>query len=64
MRYPWNTFPPGWIHVMRLVLVAVVLSVAACTTFGHSSSNPSAVVPEAGHPGSKLSGNGNGGSGM
>jgi hypothetical protein len=65
MMWPtWNTLPAGWPYVMRIVLVAVVLCVSACTTLGHSSSNPSTHSSEAGHAGPKLSGNGNGGSGM
>jgi hypothetical protein len=46
MQYPWKTFPTGWTHVMRVVVVAVVLGVAACTTLGGSSSTPPSQPPE------------------
>jgi hypothetical protein len=64
MTPTWNTLHTWWNHVIRVVLIAVVSCVSACTTLGYSSSNPSAHSPEADHAGPKLSGNGNGGSGM
>jgi hypothetical protein len=65
MMWPtWNTLLAAWTYVMRVVLVAVVLFGAACTGPAHSSSAPSAHSAEGGHGGPKLSGNGNGGSGM
>ena len=41
MWKPWNSVPTWWKHVMRVVVVAVVLCVSACTTPNGSSSNPS-----------------------
>jgi hypothetical protein len=60
----WGTLPTGWNRVMRVVLVAVVLWVSACTTPGGSSSNPSAMPADGGYAGTADSGNGDGGSGM
>jgi hypothetical protein len=65
MMWPtWNTLPPAWTYVMRVVLIAVVLFVAACTGPAHSNSAPSAHSPERGHAGPMLSGDGDDGSGM
>jgi hypothetical protein len=54
MWYTWNTLPTGWKHIMRVVLVAVVLCVAACTTLGGSSSTPSGQPPEGGQVGPRV----------
>jgi hypothetical protein len=64
MAQTWNPIRTRWNRVMRVLLVALVLCVAACTGPGHSGSAPSAYSPEGGRAGPKLSGNGNGGSGM
>jgi hypothetical protein len=64
MTHTWNPLRTCWNHVIRVVLIAVVSCVSACTTLGHSSSNPSTHSPEGGHAGLMLSGDVNGGSGM
>jgi hypothetical protein len=48
MWQPWNTVRTWWKHVMRVVVVAVVVCVSACTTPTGSSSNPSGQPPEGG----------------
>jgi hypothetical protein len=48
MRPTWISLPAGWTHVMRVVLVAVVLCMSACTTPGGSRSTPSGQPPEGG----------------
>jgi hypothetical protein len=53
-----------WYHVVRVLLITLVLCVSACTGPGHSTSVPSAHSREGGRAGPKLSGNGNGRSGM
>jgi hypothetical protein len=60
MRSTWNTVPTWWKHVMRVVLVAMVLCVSACTTPGRSGSTPAALPPEGGYAGPPDSGNGGG----
>jgi hypothetical protein len=60
----WNTLAAGWTDVMRVVLVAVVVFVAACTGRAHSSSAPSGHAPEGGRAGPLTSGDGDGGDGM
>jgi hypothetical protein len=61
MLHRWNTVPTWWKHVMRVVLIAVVLCVSACTTPGRSSSTPGALSPDGGQAGAVGSGNGGGG---
>jgi hypothetical protein len=64
MTQTWNTLSTWWKYRTRVVLVALALWVSACTGPGHSTSAPSAHSPEGGQARPKLSGNGNGGSGM
>jgi hypothetical protein len=60
----WNPLRTWRTHVIRVVLIAAVSCVSACTTLGHSSSNPSAMPSDGGYAGTSDSGNGDGGSGM
>jgi hypothetical protein len=60
----WNTSSTWWHHALRVTLVAGVLFVSACTGPDHSPPAPSAHSPDGGHEGSKLSEDGDGGSGM
>jgi hypothetical protein len=64
MTLTWNSTRTWWNRARQMLLVALVLCVSACTTLGHSNSAPSAHSPEGGHEGPKLSGDGDGGSGM
>jgi hypothetical protein len=61
MWYVWKTFPTGWNHVIRVVVVAAVLGVAACTTLGGASVPPAGQPPEGGQVRAMGSGNGGGG---
>jgi hypothetical protein len=56
----WTTAPTWWNQVMRVVLVAMILFVSACTAPGRSSSTPGALPSEAEYAGPKDSGNGGG----
>ena len=59
MWHAWKTSRMGWAHVLRVVLLAMILFVSACTTLGPSSSNPSTPTRE--RAGETSSGNGGGG---
>jgi hypothetical protein len=64
MWQTWNTSSTGWYYALRVMLVAGVLFVSACTGPGHSSSVPSAHSPEGSRAEPMLSGDGDSGSGM
>jgi hypothetical protein len=53
MRPTWKSLPIRWNHVMRVLAVAAVLCISACTAPGHSLSTPSALPPEGGSAGSQ-----------
>jgi hypothetical protein len=44
----WNPIPTRWNRVMRVLMVALVLCVSACTTPGGSSSTPAGQPAEGG----------------
>jgi hypothetical protein len=54
MRYTWNTSSRWWTHVMRVVLVAVVLGVAACAMLGGASAPPAGQPREGGQTGPRV----------
>jgi Magnesium chelatase, subunit ChlI len=56
MWHTWKTLPPWRHHAMRVMLVAVVLFVSACTTPGRTSSSPSALFLEGGYTGLPVQG--------
>jgi hypothetical protein len=53
MWHTWDIVPTGWKSVIALALVAVVLSVSACSAPGHVSSPPSGAPTEEGRRGSR-----------
>jgi len=53
MWHIWDNDPTGWKPLIVLTLVAVVLSVSACTAPGHVSSPPSGPPTEEGRRGSR-----------
>jgi hypothetical protein len=57
-------FPAGWAHRLRVMMVALALSMSACTAPGHSSSTPAVHSPDDEPTGQMLQGDGDGGSGM
>jgi hypothetical protein len=57
-------FPAGWAHRSRVLVVALVLSMSACTVPGHSSSTPATHPPNGEPTGQMLQGDGDGGGGM
>ena len=61
MWHTWITFPRRWRHVIRMVLVAVVVCVSACSGPGRSGSTPAALSPDAGQAGAAGSGDGGNG---
>ena len=50
MWQSWNASPTWWNHLMRLVLIAAVLCVSACTAPGRSSATPSTLTQEPERP--------------
>jgi hypothetical protein len=56
MPQTWNLFRTWRNHVIRVVLITVVSCVLACTTLGHSSSNPSTMPLTAAMPGRQTPG--------
>ncbi len=60
MWHPWKALPTGWQHVMRMVLVAVVLVVSACTATGRSKATPAAPAPGAAQAGPEIPKDGGG----